>query len=83
MKAWFQGLGSREQLLVAAAAVILVLLLLFALPVGLLGAVSPFVLRLVLADVRNTGRTAGHLSAVVTLGSLLGALLPGLVLVIP
>ncbi|RME56040.1 MAG: spermine synthase, partial [Deltaproteobacteria bacterium] len=58
-----------------------VLLLLFALPVALLGAVSPFVLRLVIPAVTSAGRTAGKLSAVATLGSLVGALLPALVLV--
>ncbi len=58
-----------------------VLLLLFAAPVTLLGAVSPFVLRLCIERAQEAGTVAGRVSALSTLGSLFGALLPALVLV--
>ena len=57
----------------------LVILILFALPVTLLGTVSPFVIRLGLTEVESSGRIAGQVYAISTLGSLLGAFLPVLV----
>ena len=50
------------------AAAFVVLLLLFAVPVSLLGMVSPFVLKLLLRDAENAGKTAGEVYAVGTLG---------------
>ncbi len=54
----------------------LVILILFSLPVTLLGMVSPFVIRLAVADVATSGRIAGQVYAISTLGSLFGAFLP-------
>jgi predicted membrane-bound spermidine synthase len=56
-------------------------LALVALPVLLLGAVSPYGLRLALSDVENAGTVAGRLYAVSTAGSLAGTLLSALVLI--
>lgn len=57
----------------------IVILLLFSVPVTLLGMVSPFVIRLAVTDVSGSGRIAGQVYAVSTLGSLLGTFLPVLV----
>jgi predicted membrane-bound spermidine synthase len=56
-------------------------LVIFSLPVTLLGTVSPFAIRLTLSDVEHSGHTAGSIYALSTLGSLLGAFLPALVLI--
>ncbi len=50
----------------------LAVLALFAVPVTLLGCVTPFAVRLSLADVEHSGQTAGRLSALATLGSISG-----------
>lgn len=47
-------------------------LALFAVPVTLLGTVSPFAVRLALADVAEAGRVAGRLYALSTVGSIVG-----------
>jgi spermidine synthase len=56
-------------------------LVLFAIPVTLLGCVSPFAIRLGIQDVANTGKTAGRMYAVSTLGSILGTFVPVLYLI--
>ncbi len=56
-------------------------LALFALPVTLLGCVSPFAIRLAMRDVGRAGDIAGSIYALSTLGSILGTFLPVLVLV--
>jgi len=56
-------------------------ILLFAIPVTLLGLVSPFAVRLVTKEVRQSGRSSGSLYAISTLGSILGAFLPVLWLI--
>jgi Spermidine synthase len=50
--------------------------LLFAVPVILLGCVSPFAIRLLLKDVETGGNTAGRVYALSTGGSILGTFLP-------
>ena len=57
----------------------IVILVLFSLPVTLLGTVSPFVIRLAVTDVKESGTVAGKVYAISTLGSLLGTFLPVLV----
>jgi predicted membrane-bound spermidine synthase len=54
-------------------------LLLFAVPVTLLGAVSPFAVRLALHDVSQAGAVAGRLYALSTLGSIVGTFVSALV----
>ncbi len=54
-------------------------LALISLPVVLLGACSPWAVRLATPDVEHAGRTAGRLYAVSTAGSLLGTMLAALV----
>lgn len=56
-------------------------LALFALPVTLLGCVSPYAIRLAVQDVERAGNVAGGVYALSTLGSILGTFLPVLVLV--
>lgn len=56
-------------------------LALFALPMILLGCVSPFAVRLATSHVGHTGRVAGRVYALSTLGSFVGTFLPVLVLI--
>lgn len=56
-------------------------LILFGPPLTLLGMVSPYVLRLALADLKQTGRTAGTLYAISTVGSVLGTIAAGFFLI--
>ena len=55
---------------------LLAVVLLFAVPVILLGCVSPFAIRLLLRDVETGGNTAGRVYALSTAGSILGTFLP-------
>jgi spermidine synthase len=54
---------------------------LFLVPAVLLGATPPYAIRVAIADVEGTGRTAGGLYALSTVGSIIGTLLTALVLV--
>jgi spermidine synthase len=54
-------------------------LALFAIPVTLLGTVSPFAIRLALDDVREAGATAGRLYAISTVGSIVGTFVSAIV----
>jgi spermidine synthase len=56
-------------------------LLLVAVPVMLLGAASPYAIRLSIPDVEHSGRVAGRLYAISTAGSLVGTMLAALVLI--
>jgi len=56
-------------------------LLLFSVPITLLGCVTPFVIRLSIHNVADSGQVSGRVYAVSTLGSFLGAFLPDLFLV--
>ncbi len=56
-------------------------ILLFAVPVTLLGFVSPYAIRLSLARVNAAGNVAGSLYALSTVGSIVGSFLPVLVLI--
>jgi len=56
-------------------------LLLLAIPVTLLGMVSPWGIRLAVDNVDTSGKTAGRISALSTFGSILGSFLPALVLI--
>jgi spermidine synthase len=55
--------------------------LLFAIPVTLLGLVSPFAIRLATQDIGRSGQISGSLYAISTGGSILGAFLPVLLLI--
>jgi predicted membrane-bound spermidine synthase len=54
-------------------------LALFAIPVTLLGAVSPFAIRLAIPDVKHAGAVAGRLYALSTVGSIVGTFVSALV----
>ncbi len=56
-------------------------ILLFAIPMILLGCVSPFAIRLCTAQVVRSGRTAGQLYAISTIGSIFGTFFPVFVLI--
>jgi spermidine synthase len=56
-------------------------LFLIAIPVVLMGTVSPWAIRIAVPDVEHSGRVAGRLYAISTFGSLLGTLLAALVLI--
>jgi spermidine synthase len=58
------------------AGTLLAVVLMFAVPVILLGCVSPFAIRLLLKDVETGGNTAGRVYALSTAGSILGTFLP-------
>ena len=51
-------------------------LVLFSIPVTLLGTVSPFVIRLAVTHVEESGSVAGQIYAISTIGSLFGTFLP-------
>lgn len=73
-----EGMSFSVGVLLGAGAAIV---LLFGLPTLLLGMISPFALRLAVADVGSSGQVAGRLYALSTVGSLLGAFLPVLALI--
>jgi MFS family permease len=56
------------------------ILLLFSVPMILLGCVSPYAIRLRVAQIGKAGRTAGQLYAIATAGSIVGTFLPVLAL---
>ena len=56
-------------------------LVLFALPITLLGCISPFAIRLAIRTVRESGEIAGRIYALSTAGSILGSFLPVLFLI--
>jgi predicted membrane-bound spermidine synthase len=58
-----------------------VTLVLFALPVTLLGTISPFAIRLAIESTDTAGNVSGRLYAISTLGSIIGTFLPVLVLI--
>jgi spermidine synthase len=60
---------------------LIAVLCLVAVPVLLLGAVSPYAIRLAVTKVENAGEVAGRLYAVSTAGSLVGTLLSALLLI--
>jgi len=68
--------GFKELSVGLVAGTLLATVLLFAVPVTLLGCVSPFAIRLLLKDVESGGNTAGRVYALSTTGSILGTFLP-------
>jgi spermidine synthase len=68
--------GFRELSVGLVAGTLVATVLLFAVPVTLLGCVSPFAIRLLLKDVETGGNTAGRVYALSTAGSILGTFLP-------
>lgn len=68
--------GFRELSIGLVGGTLLAVVLLFAVPVILLGCVSPFAIRLLLKNVETGGNTAGRVYALSTAGSILGTFLP-------
>jgi len=60
---------------------LLATLALFAVPVTLMGMVSPWAVRLAVSDIEQSGRAAGRLYALSTVGSILGSFAPAIVLI--
>lgn len=56
-------------------------LVLFAVPVTLLGTISPFAIRLGIRDPRDAGRISGQIYGISTLGSLVGTFIPTLFII--
>lgn len=56
-------------------------LVLFAVPITLLGTVSPFAIRLAVTDVKSAGKVSGQMYAMSTVGSIIGTFLPTLYLI--
>jgi predicted membrane-bound spermidine synthase len=56
-------------------------LLMIAIPITLLGFVSPFVIRLRLLGITTAGQTAGNVYAISTIGSILGSFVPVVILI--
>ena len=75
------AVGLNDYLPGLLAGALLVILLLFSLPVILLGAVSPWAVRLAVTDLQQTGRVAGRLYAIGACGSIVGTFLPVLWLI--
>ena len=65
----------------AFAGSLFAVLALISVPVMLLGAASPYALRLAIPDVEHTGRIAGRLYAISTAGSLVGTMTSSLLLI--
>ncbi len=65
----------------AVAGSLLLVVVALAVPVTLLGCLSPFAVRLALDDVGEAGRISGRIYAISTLGSLLGTYLPVLLII--
>jgi spermidine synthase len=59
----------------------LTILVLFAVPITILGCVSPFAIRLAVDDAQRAGAVSGRIYAISTIGSLLGTFAPNLVLI--
>jgi spermidine synthase len=57
------------------------ILVLFSIPITLLGCVSPFAIRLAVTDIQDAGKISGRISAISTLGSLIGTFAPVLFLI--
>src|SRR5215469_3990467 len=77
---WSQGAFATYSIGVFYGSLVSVILL-FALPMILLGCVSPFAIRLRIEQLGKSGRTAGQLYAISTAGSILGTFLPVLLLI--
>jgi len=60
---------------------IIAVIVLFALPSVLLGMVSPFAIRLKIKDIKDSGKIAGNLYAISTMGSIVGTFLAGFLLI--
>lgn len=56
-------------------------LIIFTLPSIFLGTISPYAIRLKMRDVKTSGRTVGNLTAISTIGSIVGTFLAGFVLI--
>jgi len=77
---WSQYIFATDPLGVFYGSLVSVIIL-FALPMILLGCVSPFAIRLSVKQVVSSGRTAGQLYGIATIGSIFGTFFPVFVLI--
>ena len=77
---WSQYIFATDQLGVFYGSLVSVIIL-FTLPMMLLGCVSPFAIRLSVKQIISSGRTAGQLYALSTVGSIFGTFFPVFVLI--
>lgn len=76
-----RALGGVEYNVSLLGGSLLGVLALFAAPIVLLGCVTPFAVRLAISDLAASGRAAGRIYALSTVGSVIGCFLPVLVLI--
>jgi len=76
---WVDRIGSWN--LPTVLKVLLVFTIVFMLPATILGTISPIVVKLTLADLSQTGRVVGLISAAGTLGSIVGTFMTGFFLI--
>lgn len=75
------ALGLGDYAIALLIGTLLAVLVIFSAPIVLLGAVTPWAIRIGLSDPRQAGQVAGRLYALATLGSLVGTFLPVLWLI--
>jgi spermidine synthase len=78
IQAFVRDMSSQFGLLIVSDSIVALVLMLI--PATLIGATLPLAGRIVVADLRYTGTMVGRVYAVNTLGNVLGALLPGLLI---
>jgi predicted membrane-bound spermidine synthase len=76
-----EEIGSTTVAVASLAGGMLGVLALMAVPITLMGMVSPWAIRLAVKDVEGSGKAAGRLYALSTFGSIIGSFLPALALV--
>lgn len=76
-----EEIGSTAVAAASLAGGMLGVLALMAIPITLMGMVSPWAIRLAVTDIEGSGKAAGRLYALSTFGSIIGSFLPALALI--